>query len=713
MNRPHRAARWVSVLAIAATACGGKSGPTEPQVATALGIQAGDGQTGAVGAALTNKLLVVATNGSSPVANVVVTAAANGGGSLAPASATTDASGTAQFTWTLGSTVGPQTATFTTNTTVTKTANATATPGAATVIVPVSNAFQLVVVNRLVPAQPKVQVTDAFGNALSGVTVTFDAPVAGSVLAGATATTDAGGFATLGSWTIGPDPLVYNVRGRLASGAIALFEARGVPAAVTHVAGSGQSGNICAAVPITPAVKAVRDDASPIAGVQVTFVVTGGNGSVQGGSALTGADGIARPTKWILGTAPGPNTLEAQVFGAPPVPFTATGITAVPAALVTVGSTTFSGFFGNFLAAAPTVELRDAGGGPVACAGVTFQVIAGDGAVFNATQTTNANGQATLGAWRLGNAASSTVQASATGIAPVTFTATGTTAPASTFKIEVRYRNGTPSASQKAAFDQAVARWTSLIIGGAPPYLVVPSDSDPSGTCPAMTGETVDGVVIYADLKPIDGVNNILGSTGVCVVRDVGFLPVQSLMIFDTADLTALETSGALNAVILHEMAHALGYGTVWNFDAGTLGHQQFAIGIPGTDPTFIGAGARAGMFGAIATGTAFTGTPVPLENTGGSGTIYSHWRESTFGSEVLTGFLNNGVNPLSAMSVQQFRDIGYTVNDALADPYTFQAHLQSIFGTQIPLNEAPLPGSVTVINRRGGVVARVPRTRF
>ena len=75
-----------------------------------------------------------------------------------------------------------------------------------------------------------------------------------------------------------------------------------------------------------------------------------------------------------------------------------------------------------------------------------------------------------------------------------------------------------------------------------------------------------------------------------------------------------------------------------------------------------------------------------------------------------MTGFINAGVNLLSAMTVQQFRDIGYTVNDAPADTYTFAALVQSFGAPSIQLGEAPLPGSIVVINRRGGVVARIPR---
>jgi hypothetical protein len=58
------------------------------------------------------------------------------------------------------------------------------------------------------------------------------------------------------------------------------------------------------------------------------------------------------------------------------------------------------------------------------------------------------------------------------------------------------------------------------------------------------------------------------------------------------------------------------------------------------------------------------------VENTGGAGTFNSHWRESTFGSELMTGYINSGHLPLSVMTVRSIGDMGYTVNPSGADPY-------------------------------------------
>ena len=131
-------------------------------------------------------------------------------------------------------------------------------------------------------------------------------------------------------------------------------------------------------------------------------------------------------------------------------------------------------------------------------------------------------------------------------------------------------------------------------------------------------------------------------------------------MEFDTADLARLEANGSLYYTVLHEMAHILGFGTIWE-DRGLLS------GAGTSNPLFVGRLATAvyaSVFGTSAAG-------VPVENGGGSGTRDSHWRESVFGNEVMTGYLASGFNPLSRVTLASLIDLGYTVNLSAADGYT------------------------------------------
>ena len=253
---------WLPVLLSVVAACGG--GPAEPRKPTKLEVVSGSNQLGPVGEALPGPIIVRASDGQGPLSGVVVTAAveSSAGGSAAPKNLTTDADGNAQTTWTLGSTIGTQTLTFTTTGVPPAAVTASASAGNAALIFPVSSAFQLTVVSRAVTVIPRVQVTDLFGNAIAGVPVTFE-PEGDGTVTGANPTTGADGTASVGSWTIGPTPITHVLRARIAGGTVATFQAQGIAATLVAVGGNGQTANTGTAVAAAPAVRAGRDDGSP------------------------------------------------------------------------------------------------------------------------------------------------------------------------------------------------------------------------------------------------------------------------------------------------------------------------------------------------------------------------------------------------------------------------------------------------------------------
>jgi Leishmanolysin len=176
-------------------------------------------------------------------------------------------------------------------------------------------------------------------------------------------------------------------------------------------------------------------------------------------------------------------------------------------------------------------------------------------------------------------------------------------------------------------------------------------------------------VIIFASLEPIDGPGGILGQAGPCFIRDPGFLPAVGVMFFDTDDLDFIQSEGLLQELIVHEMGHVLGFGTLWPL-------QGLLAGSAGTDPHFTGSHAVAAFDNADMVPYT-SGAKVPVENSGGPGTINSHWRESVFGNELMTGYVDLGANPLSAVTVASLRDQGYTVDLSKADPYTLSASLR------------------------------------
>ncbi|MDZ4673492.1 MAG: leishmanolysin-related zinc metalloendopeptidase, partial [Gemmatimonadota bacterium] len=505
-------------------------------------------------------------------------------------------------------------------------------------------------------------VGDAFGNPVPGTTVTFSITTGGGTITGGTVASDASGNAQVGSWTLGAAPGSNTLRATLPNGNFSDITATGTAATLQVNGGNSQTANAGTLLPVLPSVIARNASNEPLAGVLVTFSAVGGAGSVVGSVAVTDAGGIARPGGWILGLTPGSNGLSAVAPGVPPVSFTATGVQASPASLNIENAASQTAFQGNFLATRPSLRALDGAGNPVAGVPVIFDVVAGLGQVYGASAITDASGRAQVQAWRLGQGTTiNTLRATAPTLAPVTFDATGTPPPPQGgYHIDVRFVGLEPSPAQRAAFDAAVVRWEQVILGDLVDEV---GPIPPAGTlCNAVDGN-VDDVVIFAKLEAIDGPGGVLGSAGPCWVRDDNNLTVVGGMRFDVADLANLEASGQLQSVILHEMGHVLGIGTLWRLTNLLVGYQS-------PDPYFVGGGALTVFPTLFGPGFNYPGNHVPVENTGGPGTRDGHWREATLRNELMTGFINSGLNPLSALSLASLRDMGYLVNDAIGEAY-------------------------------------------
>jgi hypothetical protein len=240
------------------------------------------------------------------------------------------------------------------------------------------------------------------------------------------------------------------------------------------------------------------------------------------------------------------------------------------------------------------------------------------------------------------------------------------------FDIVVRFL-GTSTASQRQAFSNAEARWESLITGDLEDIQLSATAGDCGSGSPAIN-ENVDDLLILVTLDSIDGPGNVLGSAGPCFIRNTNSLSVLGTMVFDTTDLQDVQAAGLLNALILHEMAHVIGFGSLWPTDS--LLADPSLPPANGLDPHFIGPQAIA-SFNSIG-GSGYTGAKVPVEDTGGEGTADGHWRESVFSNELMTGFVDIGQNPLSVVTVASLADEGYTVNLDGADPYSLLLSLRA-----------------------------------
>lgn len=268
------------------------------------------------------------------------------------------------------------------------------------------------------------------------------------------------------------------------------------------------------------------------------------------------------------------------------------------------------------------------------------------------------------------------------------------TAPAkqdTSYDIELRWAGTTPTGTVATAFDAAVARIGQIILNDLPaakvgskdtPFELTKCSASMSGT--SAIEEVIDDLVIYAKVEAIDGVGKTLGSAGPCLTRVNGGLTVLGIMRFDSADLTDLANKGRLNAVILHEMLHIVGIGTLWS-RRGILADS----GLPTVRVT--GSLAAAACVNDHGGAAVCTGNAVPAENclnldpslSCGAGTVDSHWRESVFQNELMTGYLQ-GANPLARMTIQSLADLGYTVDLSFAEAYTVPAPPAAVRGASL-----------------------------
>jgi PKD repeat protein len=322
-------------------ACGGDNLtlPSEGQPAHIAIKEGTNGQQGPVNSTLAESLTVIVTDTQNrPVQGTTVEFVLiedGEGGTVSPATAVTNAAGEASASITLGTQVGtlrgvaqvrvdqgtPQ---------VTTSFTATATATGADSIAAYSGDGQSAPAGTPLPQPLVVQVTDGFGNPISGVTVQWSAEGAGSISA-PSSVTDGSGLASvqriLGP-TAGQQTTLASVEGL-----------KGSPVTFTHTATAGTaarvvivSGNNQQAAPgsrlADPVVVQVLDGQNnPIVGTPVTWVIGVGEGAVEPQTNVTDDQGRSS-TQWTLGPAPGRNTLSAVVSGVGVAEFTATATKA-------------------------------------------------------------------------------------------------------------------------------------------------------------------------------------------------------------------------------------------------------------------------------------------------------------------------------------------------------------------------------------------------
>ena len=224
------------------------------------------------------------------------------------------------------------------------------------------------------------------------------------------------------------------------------------------------------------------------------------------------------------------------------------------------------------------------------------------------------------------------------------------------------------TSSQQAVLTSAKSFWETTLTGYKP-------------------GISITGPTITASGEAIDGVGGVLGSAGPtgAVFQGGYFLSTAGQMRFDIADLANLEASGALQSVFSHEMAHVLGFGTLWTLNGAYVD----------------GSGQFTGVSGLAQYKTEFnqpTATFVPVELGGGASAANSHWNEVDGGNtntgivdsqnrdfklELMTGWLDTPTF-VSNTTKASFEDIGFTTNlSAVPEPSSLALCAFTVFALQ------------------------------
>ncbi len=174
--------------------------------------------------------------------------------------------------------------------------------------------------------------------------------------------------------------------------------------------------------------------------------------------------------------------------------------------------------------------------------------------------------------------------------------------------------------------------------------------------------EVLDDVFVMVSVHDFNEGPGTGVRTSVCGYRESSKLPLVGAIILDVEGVP----QGQVDDLILHAFGHMLGFGRSWR-GLGLL--HDSSRDTPGADTHFEGERAIAAFV--AAGGANYLGARVPVENDPNGGTMDDHWRESVFGTELMSSGLRRGVaDQLSAITIQSLADIGYTVDVEEADGF-------------------------------------------
>ncbi|HKI33564.1 MAG TPA: Ig-like domain-containing protein [Gemmataceae bacterium] len=391
----------------------------------------------------------------------------------------------------------------------------TDTPGAPASITATNGTSQNTPLGSAYGALLQAKVTDAFGNSVPHVPVTFAAPTggaSGNFNALATVPSNSLGIATAPTFTANHVPGSFTVTASapgIATPASFTLTNTTIPAAIRpaagtpqHVAVTGSYANLQALV--------TDADGNPVSGITVEFALpaSGPSGTFAGPAAVvTNASGVAQAPALTANQTAGAFTVTAWVAGvAAPAKFLLTNTPGAPKAVNPFLGTPQSATVTTAYATPLQAQVLDAFGNPVGGVQVTFAAPAsGVGGTFagkvSATAVTASNGVATAPALTANtHAGSFTVSASISGVsAPASFSLTNLAGPVASV---VAVKGSTPqSTARNAVFAVALAVQVTDRFGNPEGGVVVTFTVHPNaktGAAATFTGGSLTATVTTA-----------------------------------------------------------------------------------------------------------------------------------------------------------------------------------------------------------------------
>ena len=188
------------------------------------------------------------------------------------------------------------------------------------------------------------------------------------------------------------------------------------------------------------------------------------------------------------------------------------------------------------------------------------------------------------------------------------------------------YTTFTFDTDREGDYDWGTARGGRILIDRVVDDVAVIVTSDPE-----LTGGAWGGVVQWTAANSLPAISEII---------------LAEELLSGSADV--------LRGVLMHEMCHALGFGTTWTEEL----HKELNGDTHFAGPLAIEAFDAAG-------GSSYSGKKVPA-------TANGHWRGEVFGQELLSASADmSHPAPLSAITIQAMADMGYMVDVSQADPYS------------------------------------------